>query len=370
MYITEIEPIKLRYKPKYAPRDGLANIPYRDVFLVAIHTDQGESGVGEGFALGSLESMEVLVNETLKPLLIGEDPLLIEHIWNKMYQQTFRYGRRGIVLAAISAIDIALWDLLGKRAKLPVCKILGCAHDSLIPYASAGYYAEGKTLSDLKEEAKGYLERGFKIMKMKVGGASLQEDMKRISAVRDAVGSDMELAVDANNAWDFRTALKMARFCESMNICFLEEPLSSDFLADSVRLVSSTSTPIAGYETELTRFGLKEFIVNHGVDIVQTDVIWTGGISEARKIGALAAAWNKPIIMHFSASMVSLAANLQFALSHENTVYFEYTLDENPLRDKLSRNPIQMKDGVVRVSDLPGIGIELEPDVIEEFRIK
>ncbi len=369
MKISKVEPIMLRYYPKHPPRDGLANIPYRDVLLVSIETDEGIAGIGEGFALGCLYSVRTFVEECLQPLLLGENPMMIERLWNKMYRQTFRYGKRGVGMAAISAVDIALWDILGKKAGLPICQMLGCAHEELTPYASAGYYAEGKSLRDLQEEAAGYKKAGFRMMKMKVGGAAPEEDMNRIAAVREAIGTDMALAVDANNAWDYNTAVKMARFCEGLNICFLEEPLSSDFWEDSVRLAQKTSVPIAGYETELPRFGLKNYIVHHGVDIVQTDVIWSGGISEAKKIGALAAAWNKPVLMHFSASMVSLAANLNFALSIENAAYFEYTLDENPLRDRLSRYPVVMKDGVIKAPLLAGIGVELDWDVVEEFRI-
>ena len=368
MNITRVEPIKLRYYPRKPPRDGLASIPYRDVFLVKIETDEEIYGIGEGFALGCMNSIAEYTKESLIPLLIGKDPLKIEYLWNLLYQQTFRYGKRGVGIAALSAVDIALWDIMGKKAGLPVCNLLGCAHDHLLPYASAGYYAEGKTISDLQHEAEGYKAMGFRMMKMKVGGATLAEDMDRVAAVREAIGPDMDLAVDANNAWDYQTALKMARFFETQNVCFFEEPLSSDDWDVSVKLARDVEIPIAGYETELTSHGLRPYIVNDGVDIVQTDVIWTGGISEAKKIGNLASAWSKPLLMHFSASMVSLAANLQLALSVQSSKYIEYTLDDNPLRDRLSKAPIVMKDGVVRAPELPGIGIDLNWDVVREFQ--
>ncbi|MGI6031119.1 MAG: mandelate racemase/muconate lactonizing enzyme family protein [Eubacteriales bacterium] len=369
MKITHVEPILLRYTPPRAPRDGLAGIPSRDVFLLRIDTDEGISGIGEGFALGSLESTAALVNETLTPLLLGQDPTMIEQLWNHMYQYTFRYGRRGILIAGLSAIDIALWDILGKVSGQPVYKLLGGAHDSLEPYASAGYYMEGKTPADLGAEAKNYQDMGFRIMKMKVGGATIPEDMERIQAVRDAVGYDFKLAIDANNAWDYTDALRMARFCEKMDIFFFEEPLSSDHLEDSIRLAEATDVPIAGYETQLTSYGMRDFICRHGVDIAQWDVIWTGGISECRKVSTLANCWNKQCIPHFSASMVSLAANLHCGMGMHNVHYFEYTLDDNPLRDELSLYPIKMKNGRVTVPDLPGIGVELNPDTVAKYRI-
>ena len=362
MIITKIEPVKLRYYPQKPLRDGLARIPSRDVFLLKIETDEEIYGIGEGFALGCLDSVAAYTLECLAPLLIGSNPLEITRLWNRIYQQTFRFGKRGIGIAALSAVDIALWDILGKKAGLPVCSLLGKAHDCIYPYASAGYYAPGKTIEDLRKEAAGYKAQGFRMMKMKVGGAQPGEDMERVAAVREVLGTDVKLAVDANNSWDYETALKMARFFETQDVYFLEEPLSSDFWEVDIQ--------IAGYETELTLHGLKPFIVHNGVDIVQTDVIWTGGISEARRIAMLAEAWGKMTVMHFSASMVSLAANLQLALSMNSSKYIEYTLDENPLRDRLSKAPVLMKDGVVKVPDLPGIGVDLDWDVVKEFQVQ
>lgn len=367
MVITNIEPIKLRYFPTNPIQDGLTHIPSRDVYLVKIETDEGIYGIGEGFALGCLDSIAEYTKECLTPLLLGKNPLNISQLWELAYKQTFRFGKRGIGLAALSAIDIALWDILGKKAGLPVCNLLGRAHESLYPYASAGYYAPGKGIKELQKEAEEYKQLGFKMMKMKVGGAEPEEDIRRVTAVKEVLGKDVALAVDANNAWDYQTAIKMVRAFETLDICFLEEPLSSDNWEISAKLAAESDVLIAGYETELTVYGLKPFILHDGVDIVQTDVIWTGGITEAHKIGILAETWGKSLLMHFSASMVSLASNLQLALSMPGSRYIEYTLDENPLRDRLSHNPIVMKDGVVTVPEIPGIGVDLNWDVVREF---
>ena len=369
MVITAVEPIMRCYTPKNAPRDGLANIPTRDVFLVKIHTDEGITGIGEGFALGSLKSTAVLVEETLAPLIVGKDPIMIEELWNCMYQQTFRYGRRGILIAGLSAIDIALWDILGKKTGLPIYKLLGGASHYLIPYASAGYYMEGKTTEDLAAEALSYQKMGFKVMKMKIGGASMEEDQERIHAVREATGNTFKLAVDANNAYDFNDALRMARFCEKENLFFFEEPLSSEFMEDSKRLADAVDVPIAGYETQLTRYGMRDFITEHAVDIVQVDAIWSGGFTECRKTAVLASTWNKNIIPHFSAGIVSLVANIHLGMGVPNCHYMEYTLDKNPLRDELGMELIKMENGVVKVTDKPGLGIELNEDVLNEYKI-
>lgn len=369
MIITDVKPIKLQFWPPNPPRDGLAAIPTRDVFLVQIETDAGITGIGEGFALGSLESLATLTMETFKPLLLGQDPTMIEALWNRMYLGTARYGRRGIMMAAISAVDIALWDILGKAASMPVYKLLGAAKHSLIPYASAGYYQEGKGIPELQEECAGYVKMGFQAVKIKVGGAPVEEDIARVHAVREAIGPDVALGIDANNAWDYPTALKMARACEKENVLFFEEPMSTDYPEDCLRLAQHTDVSIAGYETLLTRYGMKDFITRSAVDIVQTDAIWTGGITEARRVGMLAGTWGKMVIPHFSASMVSLAANLSFGLSLYNTKYMEYTLDENPLRSELCKKSIVMQDGVVTVFDEPGLGVELNPETVERYRV-
>jgi len=368
--ISGIESILLSYLPKNPPRDGLSGIPTRDVYLVKITTDEGITGIGEGFALGSLKSTAMIVEEILKPLLIGEDPTQIEGLWQKIYRTTFRVGRRGIVLAAMSAVDIALWDILGKKAGLPVCKLLGGVKDSLVAYASAGYYQEGKGLDGLAKEMDGYRSQGFRAAKMKVGGESLAADVERVRVAREALGPEVKLAVDANNAWDYSTALRFARAIEKYDILFFEEPLSSDDVQGSIKLARDCDIPIAGYETEYTRFGLRDLIVQDAVDIVQTDVIWSGGLSEARKIGILASTFGKECIPHFSAGAVSLAANLHFGASLANINLFELTVDDNPLRSELSLLPIEVRDGIIFVPDRPGLGVELNEKLVERFRVE
>jgi L-alanine-DL-glutamate epimerase-like enolase superfamily enzyme len=367
--IVAIDSIKLSFAPPVKPIDALAPIQSRDVYLAKVMADDGFYGIGEAFALGSLRSLEAVVEETLKPVLLGEDPRDIERLWHKMYRTTFRYGRRGLVLAAMSAIDIALWDLLGKVCGLPVYKLAGGCRDRIPAYASGGYYLEGNGMDALADEARQYVDQGFTMMKMKVGGATPETDLKRIGIVQDAVGGKLRLAVDANNAWDFNVALRMGRAFEERGLAFFEEPISSDDLAGSIRLAELLDIPIAGYETELTRYGLKDFIVNRAVDIVQADAIWTGGISECLKIATLAGAWNMPIVPHFSASAVSLAANLHFGAMVQNCELIELTQDPNPLRDELAKTPIRVEKGMVLLPTAPGLGVELDEHTVAKYRV-
>lgn len=370
MKIVAINPIKLRFTPSTGLADGLAAIPSRDVFLVEVVTDEGIVGIGEGFALGSLDSMQTVLEETVGPLVVGEDPFFTAGIWEKVYHLTYRYGRRGLVMAVLSAVDIALWDIVGKATGTPVYKLLGASRDRVPAYASGGYYMPGKGTEELAAEAAGYRAMGFTAMKMKIGAASMREDLARVEAVRAALGPDVQLAVDANNAYDLNGALKMARLLEPLDLFFFEEPISGDLPEDSIRLAAATSVPIAGYETELTRYALRDFIARRGVDIAQTDVIWAGGITECRNIAVLAAAWKMACIPHFSAGAVSLAANLHFAAAMPNVPIIELTLDENPLRDLLAINPVKREGGTLILPNEPGLGLQLNPDVIRQYQVQ
>lgn len=371
MKITDISYIPLSFMPKRPPRDGLLAVPYpRDVFLVQVHTDAGITGTGECFALGTLRTLAALIDEILKPVLIGEDPSLIEYLWERMYRHSFRAGRRGIVISAISGIDTALWDILGQSANLPLFRLLGGSCERVAAYASGGYYLQDKGLDELQQEMAGYAGRGFKAAKMKIGGSeTLEEDLERVRAAKEALGPGVALAVDANNAWDYNNALRMARMMEPFHILWFEEPLSSDDMDSSAALAAATDIPIAGYETEYTRYGMRDAITRRAVDIVQTDVIWSGGITECRKIATLASSWGMPCIPHFSASAISLAANLHFACSIPNANYFEFTQDENPLRDELILHPITDQQGWLSPPDGPGLGIALNWSTIEKYRV-
>lgn len=369
MKIKNIDCVMLSYMPEVKPIDGLSGIAAREVLLVKVYTDDGCVGIGEGFALGNLRSLAAVVEETLKPLLLGEDPRDIERLWHRMYRYTFRYGRRGLVLPGISAVDMALWDILGKVANLPVSKLGGGCRSRIPAYASGGYYLEGKGMDALVAEAARYVNQGFRRMKMKIGGLSLEKDLERVDEVRKTLGGKLDLAVDANNAYDFNDALRMGRRLDERGIAFFEEPISSDFLDASIELARRLDVPVAGYETELTAFGLKEFISRRGVDIAQTDAIWAGGVTECLKIASLARAWGMKIIPHFSAGVVSQAANIHWGAMVSNCDWFELTQDPNPLRDDLAVKPIAVENGEVLVPDGPGLGIELDEKIVEKYRV-
>ena len=386
MKITDIRTIALSCKcePPYASASGVQ--ARRGALLVEIETDDGTTGIGEAGPGGGVTA--TCIEKDLKPLLVGEDPLMIEGLWQKMAVRTRQYGRRGIVMNAISGIDIALWDIAGKVAKLPVYQLLGACRDRVEAYASGGFYEEGKGTDGIAAEAEGYRARGFKGMKMKIGRnpstqthlrhlaansrlceVEPEEDIARVAAVRRALGPRSKLMVDVNCAWSPAMAIEMGRAFEPHNLYWIEEPVATDDIDGSAQVAAALATPIAGYETEIGLYGFRELIARNAVDIVQTDLAWTGGFSECRRIAAYAQAHHRMVAPHAFAGAVLLAASLHFVASIPNGLIVEFDQNPNGLRDELLKEPIQAeKDGTIRLSERPGLGIELDPAAVERFQ--
>src|SRR5207253_541484 len=333
--------------PPYASAAGVQS--RRGALLVEIETDSGITGIGEAGVGGGVTA--TVIEKDLAPLLIGEDPLLIEFLWQKMFARTRQYGRRGVVMQAISGIDIALWDIAGKIAKLPVYRLLGACRDRVEAYASGGFYQEGKSAADLAGEAEGYRDRGFKGMKMKIGRnpstqthlrhlvdhAELcqvepEEDIARVAAVRRALGPQAKLMADVNCAWSPSFAIEMGRALEPYKLYWIEEPVATDDIDGSARVADALATPIAGSETEIGLYGFRELITRGAIDIVQPDIAWAGGFSECRRIAALAQAHHLMVAPHAFASAVTLAASLHFIASIPNGLVLEF--DQNPNRPR------------------------------------
>lgn len=198
----------------------------------------------------------------------------------------------------------------------------------------------------------------------------MEEDIERISALRRRVGNKLSLAVDANCMYDLRGAIKMARLMEPYDISFFEEPMAGENIEDVIRLREKSAIPIAGFETELSRFAMRDFIASRAVDIAQLDAIWSGGVSECMKIAAMADCYGMEIIPHFSAGAVSFAANLHVAAALANCPIIEYTLDPNPLRDDLATEKPLRTGEYVKLNDKPGLGVELDFDIVNRYRVK
>jgi L-alanine-DL-glutamate epimerase-like enolase superfamily enzyme len=371
--------------PPYASAAGVQS--RRGGLLVEVETDDGIVGIGEAGLGGGATA--TVIEKDLAPLLIGEDPLLIEGLWQRMFHRTRQYGRRGVVMQAMSGIDIALWDIAGKIAKLPVYKLLGACRDRVEAYASGGFYQEGKSAADLAGEAEGYRARGFKGMKMKVGRnpstqthlrefvgnaqfceVEPEEDLARVAAVRDALGPRAKLMVDVNCALSPAIAIEMGRAMEPYKLYWIEEPVATDDIEGSAQVAAALATPIAGYETELGLYGFRQLIGRGAVDIVQPDLAWSGGFSECRRIAALAQAHHRMVAPHAFASAVNLVAALHFAAAIPNGLVLEWDQNPNAIRDELLKEPLRLeKDGTVKLPERPGLGIELDRAAVERYRV-
>src|SRR5215469_7558306 len=387
MKIKDIRTIALAYKcdPPYASASGVQS--RRGALLVEVETDDGIVGIGEAGVGGGVTA--TVIEKDLKPALIGQDPLMIEGLWQRMFVRTRQYGRRGLVLNAISGIDIALWDIAGKIAKLPVYKLLGACRDRVEAYASGGFYQEGKGVDGISGEAEGYRARGFKGMKMKIGrnpstGTHLRqlsgnvqfcetdpaEDLARIAAVRKALGPNAKLMVDVNCAWSPSFAIEMGREMAPYKLFWIEEPVATDDIDGSARIADALDTAIAGYETELGLYGFRELIARGAVDIVQPDIAWTGGFTEGKRIAAFAQAHHRMVAPHAFGSAVLLVASLHYAASIPNGLVLEWDQNPNALRSELLKEALRLQgDSTVRVPERPGLGIELDRGAIDKYRV-
>ncbi|MGM9522379.1 MAG: mandelate racemase/muconate lactonizing enzyme family protein [Oscillospiraceae bacterium] len=391
MKITDIKTYAFLYHRKDAMMDSFCMTSQRGFLLVAVETDCGIVGYGEASSYGgSLPACRALIENELRPQLIGEDPLLRERLWLKMFKKSYQHGRGGVAVGALGGIDIALWDIAGKAAGLPVYKLLGGFDSKVKVYASCGFYKEGKGLEQLAREMEQQVEKGFKAVKMKIGRlprisasalrvmpggdkccVTFEEDMERVQAVRKAVGPDIDVLVDANNSWDLAYARRYAAELEKLNIYLLEEPMPTEDVEGHVTLNRLTSIPVAGFETAYTIYEFKRFIDRRAVDIVQPDAVWSGGITECRKIADYANANHVKAVFHSFSSAYCLAANLHLAAAVPNADMVEFDVTDNPLRSDILTCPFTVnQDGYVELSDKPGLGIDIDWSKAEKYLVE
>jgi L-alanine-DL-glutamate epimerase-like enolase superfamily enzyme len=386
--ISYVKTYQVAY-PLDAPlSDAIHFMPVRPALLVELGTDDGEVGIGESAIYGGPASVvETMIHDELAPRLLGEDPTRPEWLWQVMTSRSHQHGDGGVLPAAISGLDIAMWDLMARQAGLPLYRLLGGYRDEVRAYASAGFYAEGKDAEGLADEARGYVEAGFRHVKIKVGrttdtpvnplvhmdapdfaAVTLAEDLRRVGAVRKAVGDEVHLMVDANNAWTKPTALEAGREFERLGVHWFEEPVPTDDREGSAALAAALTVPIAGYETRTGLAGFRDLIADGAVGIVQPDVIWSGGITVCRRIAALAVAAGLPCVPHVFSTAVSLAANLHFIASIPNSYLLEFDQNPNALRTELLDRPIEPDErGIVTVPDGPGLGVRLDPETLRRY---
>jgi len=355
MKITAVEAICLAIPMKPLDPSSSWTGSTRKQIVVRIRTDAGLTGIGEAFAYGAPLAVCNAIEESLAPLIVGQDPLRIEHLVDLMQRATMIWGRRGLGMFAISGIDIALWDLLGKARNAPVYELLGGARRLRLPvYASLMRYDSPK---DVAAACTSFVKQGFRMLKLH------QTDVESVRAAREAVGPDVELMLDVNCPWTPAEALAMARALAPYRLFWFEEPVwpPEDYVG-LAEVARETDIPIALGENESTLFGFREIVERRAADILQPSITKVGGITEFRKIAALAQAANRPIAPHSFYFGPGLAATLHMAATWGGTTPVEFPTGEH--ETSFLAGPIRPRDGFVELPQGPGLGVEINDDAI------
>jgi L-alanine-DL-glutamate epimerase-like enolase superfamily enzyme len=341
----------------------------RDYGLVKVRSTEGVEGIGfcyVGSAGGRL--CKVAVEELLAPKLIGQESLRVEGLWHEMYQEALLQGRAGSVVRALSILDIALWDLNARTARLPLHLYLGANVTDTVPcYASGGYYLEGKTAAKLGEEMAAYVAAGFKAVKMKVGRLSPKEEEARVAAAREAVGPDIVLTLDANNAWrDVPTALQYIRRWEKYDPYWIEEPFGPDDIDSHAKLARLTPIVVATGEIAYGRWYHKELLDKGGAEILQTDACVCGGITEWRRIAAMAAGYGVTVCPHWFHDV-----HAPLVAATPNARYVEFFPDDQVLNfRRLITNQLEVRDGELVLRQAPGLGFDFDEAAVRRYALE
>ena len=345
---------------------------HHSLVIVEIETDTGIVGVGScGTANAGIKPV---IDQHFAPLLLGEDPFKVELLWSKMYRSSGRFGRRGVAISAISGVDIALWDIMGKALDVPVYDLLGGRTKEDIQVYASRLYAH-KDLDALAEEARGYVKEGYTMLKQRFGFGpadgvkGMKANVALIKTVREAVGDEIEVAADAYMGWDLEYAIKMERELRPYGLKWIEEALMPHDVDGYARLCALSQTQISHGEHSYTRWDFQEIIDKKAAHILQPDVNRVGGITEARKIWAMAAAKDLPVVPHGND-----LHNLHLVFSQVNTPFTEYFPNvwdgaNTHFWDIYEGNPVQ-KNGRISLSNKPGLGYTLKESAVQKILLE
>ena len=366
-----------------------------DSTLVRVETECGIVGYGEARpaagSAGSGLALKTLIEQELGPLIVGEDPRRISRLWDIMYNGSRAHfalarghvfpilGRRGITICGISGIDIALWDIKGKRCGVPVYSLLGGAFRKSVPAYATGAFRRlsGDRPSYLAEETAAYISEGFSAVKIKIG-YGLKDDIATIRAVREAIGPDAGFMIDANHGLDVIESIELARAVADCNIGWFEEPVVPEDLAGYRQIRRSQPIPVAGGETWHTRWGFQRAFAAEAIDIAQPDICGGGGFTEGRKIADMASTAGVRLIPHVWGTGVAIAAALHYLAAIPDTPprheprqpVMEFDRTHNPFRQAVLTKPIDHAGGIVTVPEGPGLGIEINRDALRQYAMQ
>jgi L-alanine-DL-glutamate epimerase-like enolase superfamily enzyme len=358
MKVTSIDTAVL-----HVPCPRPMSLEFKDHRMVAafIDTDEGVRGFGYTLAFGGggAEAIQVYLETRLKPLLIGEDPRMVGKLWEKMFRADRGFRRVGIAGYAVAALDIAVWDIAGKAAGVPLARLWGAITDRVATYGSGGWGTY--TVDDLIGEAKRYAAMGCRYYKMKIHHADPRENRKRVEAVRKALGDGVKMMVDVNQKLDVLGAIRQAQMLEDLDLVWYEEPVLADDLAACAEVARAIKIPVATGENNYTRFEFREAIERRAATYLMPDVCRANGFSEMLRIGALAAAHQVAVSPH-----VVHELSLHLAAAMPNSFLVEF-IDWTP--GDLFEGMPRCEDGAFRISERPGHGIALAPDAEKKYRM-
>lgn len=359
MKIRDVRTTRLSVPLKPPIADSTHTLNRIQWILVDVLTDEGLTGnsLMLTFEYGP-ELLQRIVDTELKTLIIDKDPSQIAQIWQLCHAHCEYIGQAGVAAWGVAAIEIALWDLLGKRLGVPVYRLLGATKEEIPAYGSGGWLSY--SLDQLLAEVNAYLQRGFKMVKIKVGSPDIRRDIKRVREVRKLVGENVRLMVDANQAWQPHQAIAFARQVQDQDIFWLEEPVAKDDVAGYTRVASSIDIPVATGEREYSLTAFRELLARDAAAIVQPDVLRIGGITQCLKVAHLAEAFNRWVAPHFYKEIdVHILAALRNGLFLE---YFSWL-------DDLLVYPLLISGGMAKVPQGPGLGISFKPEAVGEYRV-
>jgi L-alanine-DL-glutamate epimerase-like enolase superfamily enzyme len=371
MKITNVEGIILRLPVRQAVADGT-----QDDLLIRIETDEGIVGYGEvdtspGVGKGVIDAeMSHGTCYGLREILIGKDPFDIEQIWELMYRKTNYYGRLGVVVHAMSGVDMALWDILGKATGKPVHKLLGgsfCA--DVRAYASM---LMPETAEEVRESVRRYVEQGFTAVKLGYGplGKDVPRDVELAAAAKEAAGRSVEVMIDIGHGYTLKMGMQAAKEFERLGIYWMEEPFPPEALDGYQRLSDSTSLRIAAGEQDVGRWAFRRLIWEAHLDVLQPDISRVGGLTEAKRIAYMAHEANRLCVPHAFRTGVLVAACLHLIAAIPNSAFLEFSVTDSALRRELLLEPFKVVNGRVAVPTKPGLGIEINPQTVKKYGIR
>jgi len=328
--------------------------------LLTIETDEGITGESYLFALNAvrIKAFDEMI-KGFAPHLIGKDPQFVEAIWQDIWRAINPSGHKGVTISALSTIDTALWDIIGKVANLPLHRLFGACRNKIKTYASGGLWL-AQSIDELIVEANDFLQQGHRSMKLRLGAKDWQDDVERVKQLRDAIGNDIELMADLNQALTPKQAIKLGKHLEQFDLLWLEEPVPAYDLVGHAEVRQALTMPIASGETEYTRYGMRAMIEAKSCDILMPDLQRIGGLSEMRKVAHLAEAYNLPISTHiFTEQSLCIAGSVENCISIEHMPWYAPLFNEK----------IEVIDGCIDIPERPGIGFTFDEKAIQHYSI-